>query len=508
MTIDIKTPKPNLIGKMRLVTSQQMQDMDRYTIEKIGVPGIVLMENAARSWVAASNLTLSTAKRVFVFCGAGNNGGDGYAIARILSNMGFNCRVVAVKPAKSADCQKNAEIWSHYGDTDDWETFLSQSGNIDKDDVVVDAVLGTGIESDIKGSLVEVLETIDNLDAIKIAVDIPSGINASTGDLLGVGVKCHRTITFQKEKIGHHLYPGKLYSGSLQCQKISIQEKFAMDDDFYYLINSEFVNASLPERKPDSYKNNFGHLATWCGSSGTLGAAFLASFAGLKTGTGLTTAALPQQDQNAFLAAAPELMSFPQELITREWLAQFSALVIGCGLGREAEKWDHISELVKSLEIPVIFDADAFHGIKDWSVFDHGKIILTPHPGEFAQMSGFPKPNNNKEKIQQGRDFVSQYPITLILKGAPSIVFDHEGKIYINSTGNSGMATAGSGDVLAGMVGGLAAQGLAPLDAALLGTWLHGKCGDLYRVESGEESLTATTLIDCYSEAVATLKNS
>jgi len=482
-----------------------MQRMDRYTIETVGVPSLVLMENAARSWVAAAESYIKKTVQVFIFCGAGNNGGDGYAIARILLNLGYNCKVVAVKPVKSDDCRTNAGIWSHYGEIISWEKFQNNRPHITADDVVVDAVLGTGIETEIKGSLVEILGTIDELNGCKIAVDIPSGINASTGDLLGVAVHCHQTITFQKEKVGHHLYPGKLFAGTIRCQKISIQEKFTSDDACIKLVNEDLVRPLLPARPPDAYKNKFGHLATWCGTGGTLGAAFLASFAGLKTGAGLTTAALPEKHQSVFLAKAPELMSYPQEAINAEWLEGFSALVIGCGLGRDSEIWKKIVNYVKELEIPLIFDADAFYGIQDWEPFKHHNLVLTPHPGEFAEMSGYAKPKNNGEKIDQGLAFVSKYPVTLILKGAPSIVFDKDGIVYINSTGNSGMATAGSGDVLAGMIGGLAAQGLPPLNAALLGTWLHGKSGDLYSDKIGEESLTATSLIDHYADAVNAL---
>ena len=491
---------------MRLVTSHQMQEMDRYTIESVGIPGIVLMENAARSWVAAAESTLTGAPRVFIFCGAGNNGGDGYAIARILVSQGYSCMVVAVKPAKTVDCRTNADIWLHYGAIISWEEFRLKAFQTARDDIIVDAVLGTGVETEIKGELVAILDAINNLEGIKIAVDMPSGISASTGDFLGVAVKCHRTITFQTEKIGHHLYPGITYTGDLHCQNISIQERFLDKETAFYLINESQVRPKLPDRAPDGYKNVFGHLATWCGTSGTLGASFLASYAGLKTGAGLTTAALPTKDQHTFLALAPELMSYPQEEITLDWLKGFSALVIGCGLGRELAKWEIIASLTRELQIPIIFDADAFYGIQDWRQFSHENLILTPHPGEFAQLSGFTKPKNNHEKIEQGQEFVANFPVTLILKGAPTILFDKDGNVYINSTGNSGMATAGSGDVLAGMVGGLAAQGLSVLDASLLGTWLHGKCGDLFCDDFNEESLTATGLIDYYSKAVNCLR--
>ncbi|MCP4752045.1 MAG: NAD(P)H-hydrate dehydratase [Proteobacteria bacterium] len=491
---------------MRLVDSRQMQEMDRSTIEEIGVPGMVLMENAARSWIAAAEPILKNARSIVVFCGAGNNGGDGYAIARNLANRSYDCLVVAVKAPKSDDCRKNAAIWAHYGKTITWEEFRTLTVAIDDNDVIVDSILGTGIDSDIRGSLVPILGEIDRLPARKIAVDIASGINASTGDLMGVGIRSDLSITFQKEKVGHHLYPGKQYTGSLICQKISILEKFDPTDRHYYLVDHTLVRPLLPKREPDGYKNMFGHLATWCGSSGTMGASFLASLAGLKTGVGLTTAALPAREQNAFLSRAPELMSYPQEEISERWLNGFDALVVGCGLGRNPEKWKKVQTLLQRVDIPTVIDADGFYGIENWNALDLDKTVLTPHPGEFARLSGFPKPKNNSEKINQGLEFIERFPTTLVLKGAPSLVFDKEGKVFVNGTGNSGMATAGSGDVLAGIVGGLLAQGLPPLNAALLGNWLHGKSGDLYRDDQGEESLTATSLIDYLAKAINALR--
>jgi len=175
---------------MRLVDSKQIQELDRFTIEEIGIPGMVLMENAARSWVAAAEPMLPRSGQIIVFCGAGNNGGDGYAIARNLISHGFNCRVVTVKPPKTADCRKNARIWESYGKTTGWEDFLAENSHIEETDVLVDAILGTGIESDIRGPLVEVLAAVDAMPGIKMAVDMPSGISASTGSLLGVAIRC------------------------------------------------------------------------------------------------------------------------------------------------------------------------------------------------------------------------------------------------------------------------------------------------------------------------------
>lgn len=491
---------------MRLVDSQQIQEMDRYTIEAIGIPGMVLMENAARSWVAAAEPVLRKAENVYVFCGAGNNGGDGYAIARNLVSQGIPCLVVAVKPPKSEDCSRNARIWEAYGETTTWEQYIA-SGNLPtRHDVSVDAILGTGIESAIRGPLVAVLETIDAFAGTKIAVDLPSGISASNGDLLGVGIRADMTITFQVEKVGHHLEPGKSYSGEVVCQKITIREDYSGIKPAYHRLTADHVRPFLPVRRPDDYKNRFGHLSVLCGKQGTMGAALLASHGAIKTGLGLLTAALPASEQNAFLCSAPELMSYPREEISVDWLRQFDALVVGCGLGRDEGSWKAIEDLVGQASIPTVIDADGFYGIRDWRSLDLGQCILTPHPGEFQQLSGFERPSCNAERLAQGLSFVAEYPTTLVLKGGPTLIFSAESQVFVNGTGNVGMATAGSGDVLAGIIAGLLAQGLMPLEAACLGVWLHGSSGDLYRDQYCFESLTAPCLIETLGAAIRNLK--
>ena len=489
---------------MRLVDSKQMQEMDRHTIESIGVSGIVLMENAARSWVEAAEPELRTARNTLIFCGGGNNGGDGYAIARNLANRSIKCVAVAVKPPKSSDCIKNAEIWRHYGKTVVWEEFLSDYSP-DGRDVIVDSILGTGIESTVKGDLFRIIQTINRFPGRRIAVDIPSGISASTGDLLGTAIQSELCITFQKRKVGHFLYPGRRYSGRVVCQKISIQEVFGESDREYHLIDASMLRPILPNRPPDGYKNVFGHLLTLCGKPGTLGASLLASYAALKTGTGLVTTALPEKEKNVFLGFAPELMSCGREGLAAESLRSYDALVAGCGLGRDEKVWKPLVRLIEESNLPTVLDADAFYGISHWKRLNPQRLVLTPHPGEFSVLSGFDKPKSNRERIRQGEEFIAKFPATLVMKGAPTIVFTSDGKICINETGNAGMATAGSGDVLAGMIGGFLAQGVAPDRAALLATWLHGKSGDLYRDRHCEESLTATNLIEFFDRAIRSL---
>ncbi|MCP4709099.1 MAG: NAD(P)H-hydrate epimerase, partial [Planctomycetes bacterium] len=251
---------------MRLVDSKQMQKMDEFTINEIGVPGAVLMENAAASWVFATQKWWKPARRVYVVCGPGNNGGDGYAIARILANRGVDCIVVATKSPKTTDCKANAKFWQSYGVTMEWENFVDLSAQIRNNDLIVDSVLGTGIETPLRGPLIDVIRHLNRLDCRKVAVDIPSGVSASTGDAMGPAIRVTGCVTFQKEKIGHHLYPGKLLRGELICCPIGIKERYEESDRQVSLITDVSAKRLLPKRDPIAHKNRFGHVALICGN--------------------------------------------------------------------------------------------------------------------------------------------------------------------------------------------------------------------------------------------------
>ncbi|MCP4296300.1 MAG: NAD(P)H-hydrate dehydratase [Proteobacteria bacterium] len=481
---------------MRLVDSHQMQKMDRYTIDKIGIDARVLMENAGRSWIAAVAASLRKDSQIRVLCGSGNNGGDGYVIARNLKSRGYDCTVIVIAEPGSEDCLVNSRIWQFYGESITWQKWIEKKMRPSDSTIWVDAILGTGISTPIRPKLRSVIEQINAYPGEKIAVDIPSGINASTGDLLGCAINANKTITFQKEKVGHHLYPGKTSAGKLYCQNISIMEHFEEGAPAYHLIDKELLHDRLPVRNPEAYKNNFGHMAVYCGQPGMMGAAWLAAYSGLKTGAGLSTAVILDDEQNSFWLKAPELMSISREKISTEKLNTFDALVVGCGLGRDPLFWSEMNLTLQQIKKPMVLDADCFYGLNNWNQLPLENIVLTPHAGEFEKLSGYSKPENNGERMSQGVEFIRRYPTTLVLKGAPTLVIDQNETIYINSTGNVGMATAGSGDVLSGIIGGFLAQGLSPLWAAIAGTWFHGRSGDITRSVASEASLSANDLID------------
>ncbi|MDH5561414.1 MAG: NAD(P)H-hydrate dehydratase [Deltaproteobacteria bacterium] len=480
---------------MRLVDSEQMREMDRHSIEDLGVPSLALMENASRSFIAAIEDLLKQSRLIFVLCGSGNNGGDGYAIARQLKNRELDVVAVALRPPKSPDCLKMANIFKQFGEIIEPDEFFRRSQSLEKEDILIDAVLGTGGDSPLKEPLDEFIRRINEIKCQKVAVDIPSGIQASTGDLMGMGLRVKRTVTFQKHKVGLHLNPGKAFSGEVKCVNISVSERYKTKDRAYYLIDEKMALTLYPRRGEEAYKNQLGHLATYCGSKNTLGASLLASYAGLKSGVGLVTQALPLEFQELFVSSYPELMNYPQEEIDLKWLKGFDALVIGCGLGRQEEKWQKIAGFLKETSMPVLLDADVFYGLKSLEDLRPERLVLTPHPGEFKRLSGFDPPKDNGEKIKQGLAFIALYPVTLVLKGAPTLIFSAEGEVFINSTGNPAMATAGSGDVLSGIVGAFLARGLTPLNAAILGVWAHGMAGDYCRIRMGSDAVTAMSLI-------------
>ncbi|MGK0291517.1 MAG: hydroxyethylthiazole kinase-like uncharacterized protein yjeF, partial [bacterium] len=395
----------------------------------------------------------------------------------------------------------NSNIWNHFGETYTWDEFQNQPIEVQEKDLWIDAVFGTGVDRAVTGKLADIFYQINESPAKIFSVDVASGVNATTGDVLGSAIQADTTVTFQVSKFGQFLYPGKQFSGSLVCKPISILRTFQNDETAYYQIHQDLMEQILPKRSNDTYKNRVGHLATICGSEGTIGAGLLASKAGLKAGAGLVTASLPEKAHAILLNFAPEIMTSEQSTVDQDWFEQFQAVVIGCGYGREQKRWDLIHSWLQNITIPTVLDADAFHGITDWEFLQKGNFVLTPHAGEFAKMSGFPKPTTNAERIQQGQSFAKQYKTILVLKGAPTLVFDTDGSTWVNTTGNAGMATAGSGDVLAGIIGSFLSQGLSTLEAALAGTWIHGKSGDLAKQQQGMESLSATSLIDFLGKA-------
>ena len=519
----MKSQGKNLI---RLVDAKTMREMDRHAIDDLGIPGALLMENAARSvadWVEENRLKNDHEAAVVVCCGKGNNGGDGFAIARLLANRGYNISVVDSGEPGKKDALKNKQLWEKFGIS---ASFPDQNATrlIEEADVLIDAIFGIGMEKSIEGAYREWIEIFNaNKKALKIAVDIPSGVSTDESRTLGVAAKCHHTITFQAGKQGCYQYPGAKYSGNVIISDISIPHHWSdnlIDDheDFSvsgnevtpstYLLSGNYIKDLVPERAKDSHKGTFGHLLSVCGSSGMGGAATLTCLGALKNGVGLTTACVPNQLRDRLPAQAPEIMTVTPhnapEFFTEEH-AEFveqlaesrDAVVLGCGLGVHSQTAGFVQQLTKHLEGPLLIDADGLNNLDQETLKERlGIAVITPHPQELSRLSGKSVTEIQESRIATVRKLSQEWNVVLLLKGAFTVIGSPDARIFINPTGNSALSTAGSGDVLSGFIGAFLAQGLSPLYATLAGAFLHGLAADCFVEKNDTSYMVASDLFE------------
>ncbi|MBF0276545.1 MAG: NAD(P)H-hydrate dehydratase [SAR324 cluster bacterium] len=506
----------------RLCTASEMQGMDRRAIQEIGIPGIVLMENAARSvsdWVEQHYLKAQPHLNIIVCCGKGNNGGDGYAIARLLKNRGYNVTVLNAGEAKTEDGKRNQILWGKFGKSVNFTSKAAQS--ILKDaELILDAIFGTGLERPIEGDYRSWIEKINkNTDAIKIGVDIPSGIHSDHGQVLGVAVECLHTITFQVGKQGAFQYPGAQFAGELVVTDISIPPNWPEKSSPTYLLTKPFIQKLLPRRTVAANKGSYGHLLTICGSSGMAGAALLTSFAAIKTGSGLVSACVPLALRDAFLGQCPEVMTLSPKTGSQHYFSSShlayveaeiekrDAVVLGCGLGQTPQTVKFVRHLLTSIEKPLLLDADGLNSISGKLLAKRsGPTVITPHPRELSRLCGIPVAEIQEKRVETTRKLAEDWGVVILLKGAHTVISDPEGNVFINPTGNEGMATGGSGDVLSGIIGSFMAQKCSPLEAALLGAYLHGLSGDCLRTSLSSSFLSASDLIQGLNQARQLLK--
>jgi NAD(P)H-hydrate epimerase len=514
----------------RLCTADEMRRMDTHATRDLGLPARLLMENAGHEVAAHLQRLLRTAQPasstqtarapVVVCCGSGNNGGDGYVVARLLRNAGIPCLVIRSGEARTPDAQANADAWKHFGLTLDWSTeeaacrsALAQTSGL------VDALFGTGLSRTLEGSVRDLIAAVNAVPTpIKVAVDIPSGIHADTGQVLGDAVRATHTVCFQVGKIGCYQYPGAGFCGALRVVPVSIPRGWLSDAPATYRLTRRFAAAVMPARPRQGHKGTFGHLFAICGSTGMGGAAQLSGLAAAKVGTGLVTLAVPKGLQDRFLAGAPELMTYapnngnPEHFeVTHahelaEEAARRDAVVLGCGLGRAWETSALVEELVPRISLPLLIDADGLYQLP-MERLEHRAVpaILTPHPGELARLSAISVADLERDRVSHARTLAQRWGVVLVMKGAGTVVAAPDGTTFINPTGDQGLATGGTGDVLSGVIGGFLAQGLAPLPATLLGVFLHGLARDLTRPSLSSASFTAMDLVRGLNDAVKAL---
>lgn len=519
---------------MKVVTAEQMRDIDRVTIEKYGIPGAVLMERAGLS-VAEKVRELFDKKKVLVLAGGGNNGGDGIAAARNLHNWGWQVRVLLVsrEDRLSPDCLSQYRMARKSGVAIEFRKEVTAKDLHGSG--VVDALIGTGLNKEVTSFMAEVIRTINAASVRVIAVDIPSGISSDSGRIMGTAVQADFTVTFGLPKIGHLLYPGADYCGSLSVEDIGFPEALLSDRRLdLETLDKLSVTPLVPERPGYSYKGDYGHVLVIAGSRGKTGAALMTAKACLRAGAGLVTLGVPETLADVFQSRVNEEMVLP---LPDTGKGTFSAkaceqildfidtagdlLAIGPGITADEETAGLVKKILETVTVPMVLDADAINvlaGQMHLLKKVKAPVILTPHAGEMARLlttaagsaAGdriYKRLKNELElnRIDLSRTTAKETGAYFVLKGAPTIVADPEGRVFINTTGNPGMATAGSGDVLTGMLAGLLGQGMHPLDACRLAVFLHGLAGDMAAEIKGMHSLIASDIVESIPRAFLSL---
>jgi len=523
---------------MKVVTSQEMREIDRRTIEEFGIAGQVLMERAGMA-VASKVKELFTQRKTIVLAGGGNNGGDGIVVARELFNSGWHVKVLlfAKQNKLSPDCLSQFRSAKRAGVPVEIRTGIT-GGDLHSA-LVVDALFGTGLNKEIKGNLTEVILSLNRSDSPVLSVDIPSGISADSGQVMGVAVKADYTVTFGLPKRGHLLYPGADYAGKLFIENIGFPEELLTSDDLTVeLLEKQYISQLIPERPKYSHKGDYGHVLVVAGSKGKTGAAFMAAKACMRAGAGLVTVGVPESLGDVVQSRVTEemtlslpdagdgtLSSKASSVILRFLAEKADVLCIGPGIGVSDETRKLLAELVTSSRAAMVIDADGINSIDDMALFGKAQapVILTPHPGEMARLlskkTSPPGRGSRKsgakglrtqieqERIITALSFSQETGAYILLKGVPTVLAEPGGRAYINPTGNPGMATGGTGDVLTGMVSSFIAQGMNPTDGGILGVYMHGLAGDIAADKKGEHSLIASDIIDFLPEAFKCLKD-
>lgn len=490
-----------------IVNSREMKLYDNNTIEKLYMPSIVLMERAAVAFVEELKVQKVDLSAVLIVCGNGNNGGDGYAVARLLKLAGSNVDVVAADARYASDLTKATEanllqqkIWKAYGNE-----ILSEIPKNKQYTVVIDAVFGVGLSRSIEGMYADVMTQMNLTTGVKVALDIASGISADNGSVLGVAFKADITITFAFAKLGTILWPGNTYSGKVIVRDIGIDTYSFGEHRPKVAALEESDLALLPKRKSHSNKGTYGKLLVIAGSAGMSGAAYLSAKAGYLTGCGLVRIVTPEENRIVLQSQLPEaimttysLQQFDVAALT-EAIHWADAIVCGPGIGTTDIAMCIVKTVLENAKVPVLMDADALNLIaKDTNILmrARSKPVLTPHLGEMSRLSGESVSDIQKHLIEVAEAFARQYNVICVLKDEHTVTADAQNQIYLNLSGNAGMATAGSGDVLSGVIGSLMAQGMPAEIAAPLGVFLHGKGGDAARDKCGAVTMMASDLLE------------
>ncbi|HHX39457.1 MAG TPA: NAD(P)H-hydrate dehydratase, partial [Armatimonadetes bacterium] len=497
---------------MDAANAAQSRSIDRRTIEEIGIPSLVLMENAGLAVVATARETLGdvVGRTIVAFCGKGNNGGDGLVVARHLHRQGARVRVLLAAPREefSGDAEIQARIATNLGvpitqvrAADEAAELLAEA------DLAIDALLGTGTRGEVTGLVGDLIDLLNRSNVPAIAVDIPSGLHAGTGMPCGRCVRAHATVTFGVMKRGLALYPGAALAGKVVLAPIGIPtDAIAAEGIGVTLVEAEAARALLPRRDAWAHKGSSGSVLVVGGTAGMTGAATLAALSVLRVGGGLVRLAVPKSLNGILETKATEAITLPvaeteARSFASEGLRQLvevadasECVAVGPGLGRHPETARAVLEWLPGVKAPLVLDADALNALADCpEVFGQlqAPAVITPHPGELSRLLGQTVAGIQADRIAAAEEAARRFGVVTVLKGAGTVIADPKGPVFINSTGNAAMASAGMGDVLTGAIAGLVAQGLPVTTAAVLGVYLHGLAGDIAADELGGPGILA-----------------
>ncbi len=487
---------------MYLVTAAEMQQMDGNTIRSFGIPGRVLMETAGRGTarILLKKFPGLQSSSLGILAGRGNNGGDGFVVARCAARQGIAVCVYLLSSTDrvTGDARANLDLLPQLKipvvEIPDAKSLADHTAAMARHGIWVDAVFGTGLNSDVRGHYREAIDLLNGFNRPVLAVDIPSGINADNGQVCGTSIRAALTATFAYPKIGHTIFPGRQYTGTLEVIDIGIPRHISdAVAPQQHLITREKVAGNLTGRARDAHKGDSGHLLAVAGSTGKTGAAAMTCLAAMRSGAGLVTLGVPASLNTALETMLLEVMTVPLPETDQGALSTLAlgpldklltskrCLTLGPGLGTAAQTGQLVRQLLHSCTIPMVIDADGLNLMAGHdAIFEdlQAPVVLTPHPGEMARLTGYTTTRVQRNRVDCAREFATRTGTILVLKGASTVVALPDGNIHVNLTGNPGMASGGQGDVLTGLIAGLITQGLSPETAAVAGVYLHGAAAD------------------------------
>jgi len=514
---------------MKVVTSQQMREIDRKATEENNLSGLALMENAGlRIFQSLKNIYPNLiSKKIIIFSGSGNNGGDGFVVARHLYDYGVKVKVFLLASFNKikGEAGENLNIIDKMGvELIETETVKLEEteGTIQNSDLIIDAILGTGLQGKVTGLKAKIIDLINVTGKEVVAIDVPSGLNADTGKIERPCIKATHTITLALPKIGLLLFPGASYAGKVTVVNIGIPSYLLKNKKLKTnMVTKEIIKSLLPSRTAYAHKGFFGKVLILAGSVGMTGAAYLASEAAMRSGTGIVVLGIPRSLNPIMEVKLTEVMTLPLAETKKQSLGKdaeetilklmkdFSVLGIGPGISRQLETQRLVRKIIEKSNIPLVIDADAIYALsKDTTMLKKVKVplVITPHPGEMAKLINRGIDYILDNQLDIAREIAQEFGIVVVLKGARTIVTNKEGEVYINVGDNSGMATAGSGDVLTGIICSLIAQEADNFSAAIAGVYIHSLAGNLARDIKGERGMIAGDILSQVPQAFLNLE--